>query len=136
MVAKMEDKNLAHITLPVQGMTCAACVAKVEKSLRSISGVDEVNVNLLSSKVAVSYDKDKTGAPQMVKTIQEIGYEVPEEEVLLTVRGMTCASCVAKVEKVVKGLPGVTSVVVNLPAYRVGSFSSTATMASNGALLT
>lgn len=116
MVAKMEDKNLAHITLPVQGMTCAACVAKVEKSLRSISGVDDVNVNLLSSKVAVSYDQAKTGAPQMVKMIQDIGYEVPEEEVLLTVRGMTCASCVAKVEKVVKGLPGVTSVVVNLPA--------------------
>lgn len=65
----MEDKKLAHITLPVQ-----------------------------------------------VKTIQEIGYEVPEEEVLLTVRGMTCASCVAKVEKVVKGLSGVTTVVVNLPA--------------------
>jgi Cu+-exporting ATPase len=41
---------------------------------------------------------------------------VPEEEVLLTVHGMTCASCVAKVEKVVKGLSGVTTVVVNLPA--------------------
>jgi len=78
--------------------------------------VVDVNVNLLSGKVAVPYELDKTGAPQMVKMVQDIGYEVPEEEVLLTVRGMTCSSCVAMVEKVVKGLPGVTSVVVNLPA--------------------
>jgi len=52
----------------------------------------------------------------MVKMIQDIGYEVPEEEVLLTVRGMSCAACVAKVEKAIKGMPGVTSVVVNLTA--------------------
>ena len=116
VVDKIRDKSLAQISLPVQGMSCAACVAKVEKSLKSISGVDDVNVNLLSSKVAVFYDQAKTGAPQMVKMIQDIGFEVPEEEVLLTVRGMMCASCVAKVEKVVKGLPGVTSVVVNLIA--------------------
>ncbi|ODA40919.1 cation transporter [Desulfosporosinus sp. BG] len=69
MVAKMEDKNLVQISLPVQGMTCAACGAKVERSLRSISGVNEVNVNLLSSKVVLSYDKDKTSAPQIVKTM-------------------------------------------------------------------
>lgn len=55
MVAKIKDKKLAQISLPVQGMTCSACVANVEKSLRSISGVDDVNVNLLSGKVAVSF---------------------------------------------------------------------------------
>ncbi len=108
--------NLVQASLPVQGMTCAACVAKVEKTLKSIAGVQEVHVNLLSGKAAVAYASDQTGVPQMVKAIQDVGYEVPEEEILLTVRGMTCAACVAKVEKAVKGLPGVTSVVVNLPA--------------------
>lgn len=112
----MENENLGQVSLPVQGMSCTACVAKVEKTLKSISGVQEVHVNLLVGKAAVAYETDKAGVPQMVKAIQDIGYEVPEEEILLTVRGMTCAACVAKVEKAVKGIPGVTSVVVNLPA--------------------
>ncbi|GAB6171512.1 heavy metal translocating P-type ATPase [Paradesulfitobacterium aromaticivorans] len=110
------SENLAQVSLPVQGMTCAACVAKVEKVLKNLAGVQEVQVNLLSGKAAVAYASDQAGVPQMVKAIQDIGYEVPEEEILLTVRGMTCAACVAKVEKAVKGLPGITSVVVNLPA--------------------
>ena len=111
-----KSEHLAQVSLPVQGMTCAACVAKVEKSLKTMTGVQEVHVNLLSGKAAVTYENDQIGVPQMVKMIQDIGYEVPEEEVLLTVRGMSCAACVAKVEKAIKGMPGVTSVVVNLPA--------------------
>ena len=110
------SEHLSQVSLPVQGMTCAACVSKVEKTLKNMAGVQEVHVNLLSSKAAVSYTSDQTGVPQMVKMIQDIGYEVPEEEILLTVRGMSCAACVAKVEKAVKGLPGVTSVIVNLLA--------------------
>ena len=110
------SEHFEQVSLPVEGMTCAACVAKVEKTLKNMAGVQEVHVNLLSSKAAVTYASDQTGVPQMVKLIQDIGYEVPEEEVLLTVRGMSCAACVAKVEKTVKGMPGVTSVVVNLPA--------------------
>ena len=110
------SEHLAQVSLPVQGMTCASCVSKVEKTLKTMTGVQEVHVNLLSGKAAVTYESDQIGVPQMVKMIQDIGYEVPEEEVLLTVRGMSCAACVAKVEKAIKGMPGVTSVVVNLPA--------------------
>lgn len=116
MSETIRSENLAQVSLPVQGMTCAACVSRVEKVLKNLAGVQEVQVNLLSSKAAVAYASGQTGVPQMVKAIQDIGYEVPEEEVLLTVRGMTCAACVSKVEKAIKGLPGITSVVVNLPA--------------------
>lgn len=116
MSETIRSKHLSQVSLPVQGMTCAACVSKVEKTLKNMDGVQEVHVNLLSGKAAVSYTSDQTGVPQMVKIIQDIGYEVPEEEVLLTVRGMSCAACVAKVEKAVKEIPGVTSVVVNLLA--------------------
>jgi Cu+-exporting ATPase len=97
-------------------MTCAACVAKVEKALKNMAGVVDARVNLVAGKATVEYFPDQVSVPQMAKTIQALGYEVPEEEVLLTVRGMSCAACVAKVEKAVKALPGVTSVVVNLPA--------------------
>ncbi|HBV85482.1 MAG TPA: heavy metal translocating P-type ATPase [Desulfosporosinus sp.] len=116
MSETIRNEHLAQVSLPVQGMSCAACVAKVEKTLETMTGVQEVHVNLLSGKAAVTYESNQAGVPQMVKMIQDIGYEVPEEEVLLTVRGMSCAACVAKVEKAVKGMPGVTLVVVNLPA--------------------
>ncbi|MBE3573271.1 MAG: copper-translocating P-type ATPase [Moorella humiferrea] len=97
-------------------MSCAACVAKVEKALKNMAGVVDARVNLVAGKATVEYFPDQVGVPQMARTIQALGYEVPEEEVLLTVRGMSCAACVARVEKAVKALPGVTSVVVNLPA--------------------
>lgn len=111
-----EKSGVAQVNLPIMGMSCAACVAKVEKALKNMAGVVDARVNLVAGKATVEYFPDQVGVPQMARTIQEIGYEVPEEEVLLTVRGMSCAACVARVEKAVKALPGVTSVVVNLPA--------------------
>ncbi|CEP67510.1 Cation-transporting P-type ATPase [Moorella glycerini] len=116
MVPASEKSGLAQVNLPIMGMSCASCVAKVEKALKNMAGVADARVNLVAGKATVEYFPEQVGVPQMAKTIQEIGYEVPEEEVLLTVRGMSCAACVAKVEKAVKALPGVTSVVVNLPA--------------------
>ncbi|WP_258358469.1 heavy metal translocating P-type ATPase [Moorella sulfitireducens] len=104
------------VSFAIHGMSCAACVAKVEKALKNMAGVVDARVNLVAGKATVEYFPDQVGVPQMAKTIQALGYEVPEEEVFLTVRGMSCAACVAKVEKAVKALPGVTSVVVNLPA--------------------
>ncbi|MHB1419491.1 MAG: heavy metal translocating P-type ATPase [Bacillota bacterium] len=115
----MEDQSalkLEHISIPVEGMSCAACVAKVEKALKNTQGVVSAQVNLVSGKATVEFEGAKTGVPQMVRTVEELGYNVPQEEVLLTVRGMSCSACVAKVEKVVRALPGVSEVVVNLPA--------------------
>ncbi|WP_338823793.1 Copper-exporting P-type ATPase [Moorella humiferrea] len=116
MMPASEKSGVAQVNLPIMGMSCAACVAKVEKALKNMAGVVDARVNLVAGKATVEYFPDQVGVPQMARTIQEIGYEVPEEEVLLTVRGMSCAACVARVEKAVKALPGVTSVVVNLPA--------------------
>ncbi|HBT46631.1 MAG TPA: heavy metal translocating P-type ATPase [Peptococcaceae bacterium] len=110
------DEAIRRISLPVEGMSCASCVAKVEKALKNIPGVQAVQVNLLTRKATVEYNPREVSVMDLVKTIQELGYNVPQEEVLLNVRGMSCASCVAKVERVVKSLPGVTEVVVNFPA--------------------
>jgi len=54
MSETIRNEHLAQVSLPVQGMTCAACVAKVEKTLKTMSGVQEVHVNLLSGKAAVT----------------------------------------------------------------------------------
>ncbi|GEA13935.1 haloacid dehalogenase [Moorella sp. E308F] len=115
-MSNSEKIGPVKVSFAVHGMTCAACVAKVEKALKNMAGVVDARVNLVAGKATVEYFPDQVSVPQMAKTIQALGYEVPEEEVLLTVRGMSCAACVAKVEKAVKALPGVTSVVVNLPA--------------------
>ncbi|MEW8958958.1 MAG: heavy metal translocating P-type ATPase [Moorella sp. (in: firmicutes)] len=116
MVPASERGGAAQINLPVMGMSCAACVARVEKALKNMTGVVDARVNLVAGKANVVYYPNQVGVPQMVQTIRDLGYEVPEEEIILTIRGMSCAACVARVEKAVKALPGVTSVVVNLPA--------------------
>jgi len=115
----MATQALKQAVLPVEGMSCASCVAKIEKALGNLSGVAEAKVNLLAGKAHVEYDPDKTGVPAMAKAIQDLGYRVVKEEALLHVGGMSCASCVSKVEKAVGGLAGVTKVVVNLPAESV-----------------
>ncbi|TDA69945.1 MAG: copper-translocating P-type ATPase [Clostridia bacterium] len=112
----MTAESTSQISLPVEGMTCAACVARVEKSLAELPGVKGVTVNLMSGKAAVEYVPGQVGVEQMVQAVRDTGYNVPQEELVLTVRGMTCAACVARVEKAVKSLPGVTEVAVSLPA--------------------
>jgi Cu+-exporting ATPase len=101
------------IELPVLGMTCASCVSRVEKALARVPGVQEASVNLATEIATV-----KAGAgvdvPQLRAAVEKAGYEVPEESTTLSVSGMTCASCVSRVEKALKKTPGVVSAEVNL----------------------
>ncbi|MGB9791769.1 MAG: heavy metal translocating P-type ATPase [Thermacetogeniaceae bacterium] len=107
---------IARVTLPVVGMSCAACAARVERALKELPGVRDARVNLISGKAAIEYLPGLVSVAQMVKAIRELGYGVPEEELLLSVRGMSCSACAARLERMLSGLPGVTSVAVNLPA--------------------
>ncbi|MFZ5641023.1 MAG: heavy metal translocating P-type ATPase [Bacillota bacterium] len=103
-----------QVALPLKGMTCAACVARIEKALKSLAGITDAKVNLATGKATVDYEPEKTGVQDIVRVITDLGYEVAAEELSLKVTGMTCAACVARVERVLKGLPGVTGAVVNL----------------------
>jgi len=102
-----------EITLPVSGMTCAACVRKVEKALTRLAGVEEANVNLSAGRAGVTYDPNQVALPQMEKAITEIGYEVPLARLDLLVLGMTPGHCDLIIEKALRALPGVREVVVN-----------------------
>lgn len=104
-----------QVVLPVGGMSCASCVSTIEKALKNLNGVKGANVNLVAGKATVDYEPDQTQVTDMVKAITDVGYQVIKEELTLSVMGMTCAGCVAKVEKAIGGLSGVTNVVVNLP---------------------
>ena len=99
--------------LPVEGMTCASCVSRVEKALGKVPGVERALVNLATETASV-----KAGAgvqlPALRAAIEKAGYAVPEASVSLSVEGMTCASCVSRVEKALMKTPGVVSAEVNL----------------------
>ena len=106
--------SIQTIGLPVQGMTCASCVAHVEKALKEVSGVAGVIVNLGAQKATVKYDPNRATLADLTGAVDAIGYHVPMAETVLDVKGMTCASCVGHVERALTEREGVTGAVVNL----------------------
>ncbi len=100
--------------IPVTGMTCASCVATIEKGLSELPGVSQVNVNLASEKASVEYDPGKVDTKTLMDTISDVGYGVAVTKTTFSVSGMTCASCVGNVENALAKVPGVISANVNL----------------------
>lgn len=108
------------IAIGVEGMSCGKCVAKVEKILNDIDGVTQVEVDLEGKKA--HFNKVPGLRLESIKlALVEGGYEVPEpgDEVVLSVEGMSCGKCAAKVEKAVEELPGAIRAKVNLDEKKV-----------------
>lgn len=105
------------ISLPIEGMTCASCVGRVEKALNKIEGVDSVTVNLATERADINAH-GPIDHQKLVNTIEAAGYSVPDTTIDLSVEGMTCASCVGRVEKALKAIPGVAQATVNLATER------------------
>ena len=111
----------AAFELSVEGMTCASCVGRVERALRKVPGVQEAVVNLATEKASLTVADPAQAAailPQAVAAIEKAGYAVPSQSVDLQVGGMTCASCVGRVERALRKVPGVQDAVVNLATER------------------
>ncbi|NSL54233.1 heavy metal translocating P-type ATPase [Uliginosibacterium aquaticum] len=100
-----------HFSLPIEGMTCAACSTRLEKMLRATPGVTEASVNLASERASVA---GSVTFEAVLATIRRAGFEVPLRSVRLDVAGMSCASCVARVEKALLKEPGVEKAEVSL----------------------
>ncbi|WP_318013549.1 heavy metal translocating P-type ATPase [Paucibacter sp. Y2R2-4] len=100
-------------TLPIAGMTCASCVKRVEKALLRVTGVQAAEVNLATETATVSGSAEMT-LPLLREAIEAAGYSLPEKTLTLQIVGMTCASCVGRVERALLKLPGVLSAEVNL----------------------
>ena len=88
----------AAISLPIEGMTCASCVGRVEAALAKVPGVDSVSVNLATERadIRLASPVDRIA---LIQAVEKVGYDVPAGTVELAVEGMTCASCVGRVEK-------------------------------------
>ena len=101
------------LSLPVAGMTCASCVARVEKALAKVPGVRAASVNLATERASVEGDGE-LDALALAAAVERAGYQVAREPLALDIDGMTCASCVARVEKALLRVPGVVGAEVNL----------------------
>ena len=102
--------------LPIDGMTCASCAGRVEKSLAKVPGVRSVSVNLATEQARVEAPAESL--PALVEAVQQAGYSVPAHSLELDISGMTCASCAGRVEKALAKVPGVKSASVNLATER------------------
>jgi len=110
--------KIKETSLSISGMTCASCVAHVEKALNELPGVEKATVNLATERATVQFANREIGTDVLIQAVRNSGYDVPSETLTLPIGGMTCASCVAHVEKGLEGVPGVTKVAVNLATER------------------
>ena len=111
------------ISLPIEGMTCASCVGRIERALKAVPGVETVSVNLATERASIT-TSSAVARDRLVKAVEGSGYSVPEQTSVsagateLSIEGMTCASCVGRIERALKAVPGVTEAVVNLATER------------------
>jgi Cu+-exporting ATPase len=106
------------VELGVQGMTCASCVGRVERGLGKVEGVESATVNLATERATVTYDPAQVGPQALLDKVKAIGYEPLVGEADLSVQGMTCASCVGRVERALRKVDGVLDATVNLATER------------------
>ncbi|WP_431809489.1 heavy metal translocating P-type ATPase [Brevibacillus agri] len=104
----------AEATVPISGMTCAACALRIEKGLQKLDGVETANVNLALEKSTVVFDPAKTSLDDIRSKIEALGYGVAADRVELNITGMTCAACSTRIEKGLNKMPGVLKANVNL----------------------
>ncbi|HCT9092788.1 TPA: copper-translocating P-type ATPase [Serratia liquefaciens] len=106
-----------RLSLPVEGMTCASCVGRVERALKAVPGVQTATVNLATERADITFG-DPADPQAAVGAIESAGYAVREETTELGIEDMTCASCVGRVEKALRQIPGVIEANVNLATER------------------
>jgi P-type Cu+ transporter len=118
-MSEYKTVNMRSIALPVKGMSCASCSSRIEKKVAELEGVNSVQVNLAAEVASIEFDPKKISAGIFPNTIKKLGFEVSAIHKVFPVEGMTCASCVSRVEKKLASLDGVHEVEVNLATEQV-----------------
>lgn len=117
MTTNIPNTSANRLSLPVEGMTCASCVGRVEKALKAVVNIDTAVVNLATERADITF-KGHVDPDSAVRAIESSGYKVREETTELAIEEMTCASCVGRVEKALSQIPGVLEANVNLATER------------------
>ena len=113
-----KDKDIIKISLPVEGMTCAACVGHVENALKGVPGVVEASVNLGTEKASVEFDPAEVRFQVLGDAVSAAGYKLGTQSASLNIGGMTCSACVSHIENALRDVPGVAEANVNLGVER------------------
>jgi Cu+-exporting ATPase len=106
----MEPSSIFRLDLPLEGMTCAACAARIEKSLNKLPGV-AANVNFAAESAQVTLQPNLTSPASVVEAIRRSGYSVPVRVAEFQIYGMTCIACATRIEKTLNKLEGVDAAV-------------------------
>ncbi|KRX62216.1 Copper-transporting ATPase 1, partial [Trichinella sp. T9] len=117
-----QQQEFERCTLAIEGMTCASCVANIERNLMNVDGISKVLVSLIAGKADVTYDATVIFPSQIVNFVEDMGFacKLMEESTAtkrkleLMIVGMTCTSCVHRIERNVKNLRGVVDAEVTL----------------------
>ncbi|HET6443011.1 MAG TPA: copper ion binding protein, partial [candidate division Zixibacteria bacterium] len=112
----------AQLTFPVLGMTCANCVATVERSSKKVEGVTDASVNFASERVTVTYDPAVTDAKNVtvnvIERVKKAGYDIPKATLELPLIGMTCTNCANTIERRLNKVDGVLEASVNFASEK------------------
>lgn len=118
---------MAKASLQIKGMSCAACVRRVENGLTAVEGIGQASVNFATQKATLDYDPEAVSIEDIKNKIDELGYEVISTELegdskpsvtTISVGGMSCAACVRRVENILKTVDGVKRADVNLASSK------------------
>ncbi|KAH9495203.1 ATPase Cu transporting protein 7A [Bulinus truncatus] len=123
-------EDLEKCFLKISGMTCASCVATIEKNVSKMDGINKILVSLMAQRAEVTYDPAYVLPNQIANKVEDLGFSasVIEGEAVgqgtceLTILGMTCSSCVNRIESEIKKKRGILSVSVAL-ATNTGKFT-------------
>ena len=102
-----------RIDLPITGMSCASCASRIQNALAQVKGVDNAAVNFAAERATIHYNPSEASVSEFIKIIKDQGYGVSVSKTNIPVKGMTCASCVQKVQKALSSMNGVLSAEVN-----------------------
>ena len=111
-------KDHKKAKIKISGMSCVSCAKTIENSLENLDGVTKAQVNLGSEEAEVEYDSTKVNFPNLENAVEDAGYNVINEKVILKIGGMTCAMCVKAIEDSIKKLDGISNINVNLSSEK------------------
>jgi len=99
--------------IPVTGMTCGACAARIEKALNRKDGITSANVNFATEKADIHWDPNQLDSQTVAGIITNAGFGIGEDKFSFSIEGMTCSACAARIEKVLQKIPGIIEASVN-----------------------
>lgn len=114
----MAEESKKKAEIKVSGMHCASCALNVEKSLKDLEGVENAQVNIGTEKATVEYDSEKLKLTELENAIENAGYGVANDHVILKIGGMSCVMCVKAIEEGLGKLDGISDVNVNLTSEK------------------